>query len=303
MADNENAEPEAVKAEEQPAKKKKKETQFRQIMGRFIHYRTAMVGLILLAIIILACVFAPLLAPYDSNYMDYAALNASPSAEHLLGCDNLGRDILTRLLYGGRLSLALGFIVAIIGMAFGVFFGCIVGYAGGNVDNIAMRICDVWMAIPGTLLSIVISSALGSGFGWTVLALSVSGLPGSVRGTRAMALEEREKDYLEAAKAMNCSRMTIIFKHMMPNIIAPTIVGTTGQIGGTMMNAAGLSYIGLGIQPPTAEWGAMCSAAREYLTKYPHEMIAPGVAILITVLAVNLLGDGLRDAMDPRLKD
>ncbi len=300
MADNETSE---VKTAEQAPKKKKKDTQMRQILRRFVHYRTAMVGTVILILVILACVCAPLIAPYDQNYMDYTALNAGPSTEHLLGCDNLGRDILTRLLYGGRLSLALGFTVAIIGMLFGVFFGCIVGYYGGSVDNIAMRICDIWMAIPGTLLSIVISSALGSGFGWTVVALSVSGLPGSVRGTRAMALEEREKDYLEAAKAMNCSKMTIMFKHMMPNIIAPTIVGTTGQIGGTMMSAAGLSYIGLGIQPPTAEWGAMCSAAREYLTNYPHEMIAPGIAILITVLAINLMGDGLRDAMDPRLKD
>ncbi len=289
--------------ENKPQPKKKKQTQMRQIMGRFIHYRTAMVGAIILIVIIVLCLLAPLIAPYGENEMDYTALDASPSMAHWLGCDNLGRDILSRLLYGGRLSLALGFTVAIIGMAFGVFFGCIVGYAGGTVDNVAMRICDIWMAIPATLLSIVISSALGSGFFWTVIALSVGGLPGSVRGTRSMALQEREKDYLEAAKAMNCSRMTIMFKHMMPNILAPTIVGTTGQIGATMMNAAGLSYIGLGIQPPTAEWGAMCSAARETLTKFPHEMIAPGVAILLTVLAINLMGDGLRDAMDPRLKD
>ncbi len=289
--------------EETPQAKQKHQTQFGQIMGRFIHYRTAMIGLIILAIIIIMCLLAPVIAPYGENEMDYTALDASPSAAHIFGCDNLGRDIFTRLLYGGRLSLALGFIVAIIGMVFGVFFGCIVGYAGGTVDNVAMRICDIWMAIPATLLSIVISSALGSGFFWTVIALSVGGLPGSVRGTRSMALQEREKDYLEAAKAMNCSRMTIMFKHMMPNILAPTIVGTTGQIGATMMNAAGLSYIGLGIQPPTAEWGAMCSAARETLTKFPHEMIAPGIAILLTVLAINLLGDGLRDAMDPRLKD
>ncbi|MCD7761674.1 MAG: ABC transporter permease [Lachnospiraceae bacterium] len=283
--------------------KRKKDTQLRQITRRLVKSKTAMLGLIVLVIIVLACVFAPLIAPYDPNYMDYTSLNAGSSLAHIMGCDNLGRDIFSRILYGGRMSLMLGFTVAIVGMVFGVFFGCIVGYYGGQVDNIAMRICDVWMAIPGTLLAIVISSALGSGFGYTVLALSVSGLPGSVRGTRAMALKEREMEYLEAAKAMNCSKMKIMFKHMMPNIIAPTIVGTTGQIGGTMMSAAGLSYIGLGIQPPTAEWGAMCSSAREYLTKYPHEMLWPGFVILLTVLAINLLGDGLRDAMDPRLKD
>lgn len=283
--------------------RKKKQTQFSQIMGQLSRNKVAMGGLIVLIVIILAAIFAPLIAPYDPNYMDYTALNQTPSAAHIMGCDNLGRDIFSRILYGGRYSLSLGLICAIIGMFFGVFFGTMVGYYGGQVDNIVMRICDVWMAIPATLLAIIISASLGSGFGYTILALTVGGIPGSIRGTRAMALKEREMEYLEAAKAMNCSEFKIMFKHMMPNIIAPTIVGTTGQIGATMMSAAGLSYIGLGIQPPAAEWGAMCSAARDYIMKYPHMMIWPGVAILITVLAINMLGDGLRDAMDPRLKD
>ncbi len=289
-------------AASRPAKRKK-QTQLSQIMGRLRKNKVAMGGLIVLIIIILAAVFAPLIAPYDPNYMDYTALNQSPSMAHIMGCDNLGRDIFSRIIYGGRYSLSLGLICAVIGMLFGVFFGTIVGYYGGQVDNIVMRICDVWMAIPATLLAIIISASLGSGFGYTILALTIGGIPGSIRGTRAMALKEREMEYLEAAKAMNCSQFKIMFKHMMPNIIAPTIVGTTGQIGATMMSAAGLSYIGLGIQPPTAEWGAMCSAARDYIIKYPHMMIWPGVAILITVLAINMLGDGLRDAMDPRLKD
>lgn len=284
-------------------KKRKRQTQFSQIMGRLAKNKVAMGGLIVLILIILSAIFAPLIAPYDPDFMDYANLNATPSMQHIMGCDNLGRDIFSRILYGGRNSLSLGLVCALIGMFFGVFFGSIVGYYGGQVDNIVMRICDVWMAIPGTLLAIIISASFGSGFWYTVLALTVGGIPGSIRGTRAMALKEREMEYLEAAKAMNCSKMKIMFKHMMPNIIAPTIVGTTGQIGGTMMSAAGLSYIGLGIQPPAAEWGAMCSAARDYIMKYPHMMIWPGIAILITVLAINMFGDGLRDAMDPRLKD
>lgn len=254
-------------------RKKKKQTQFSQIMGRLRKNKVAMGGLIVLIIIILAAIFAPLVAPYDPNYMDYSALNQTPSAAHIMGCDNLGRDIFSRIIYGGRYSLSLGLICAIIGMFFGVFFGTMVGYYGGQVDNIVMRICDVWMAIPATLLAIIISASLGSGFGYTILALTVGGIPGSIRGTRAMALKEREMEYLEAAKAMNCSKFKIMYKHMMPNIIAPTIVGTTGQIGATMMSAAGLSYIGLGIQPPAAEWGAMCSAARDYIMKYPHMMI------------------------------
>lgn len=283
--------------------KKRRQTQASQIMGRLRKNKVAMCGLIILILICLSAIFAPLIAPYDPNYMDYSALNQTPCAAHIMGCDNLGRDIFSRILYGGRYSLSLGLICAVIGMFFGVFFGTIVGYFGGKTDNYVMRLCDVWMAIPATLLAIIISASFGSGFGYTVLALTVGGIPGSIRGTRAMALKEREMEYLEAAKAMNCSKMKIMFKHMMPNIIAPTIVGTTGQIGATMMAAAGLSYIGLGIQPPTAEWGAMCSAARDYIMKYPHMMIWPGVAILVTVLAINMLGDGLRDAMDPKLKD
>lgn len=286
-----------------PVKKKKKDSQFRQIMRRLMKNKVAVGGMIILIVIVLAAIIAPLIAPYDPNYMDYSALNQTPSLNHIMGCDNLGRDIFSRVLYGAKNSLSLGFVVAIIGMMLGVFFGCIVGYYGGQVDNLVMRLCDVWMAIPATLLSIIISAALGNGFGFTILALAVGGIPGSIRGTRAMALKEREMEYLEAAKAMNCSKLKIMFKHMMPNIIAPTIVGTTGQIGNTMMASAGLSYIGLGIQPPTAEWGAMCSAAKATFQKYPHTMIMPGLAILITVLAINMFGDGLRDAMDPRLKD
>lgn len=283
--------------------KRKRETMFRQICKRLMKNKVAMAGLIVLILVFILCAAAPLFAPYGPNDMDYRALNAAPSAAHIMGCDNLGRDIFSRILYGGRYSLSLGFICAMIGMVIGVFFGCIVGYSGGAVDNFVMRICDIWSAIPGMLLAIIISTALGSGFLNTVLAMTVGGIPGSIRGTRAMALKERSMEYLEAAKAMNCSKMKILFKHMMPNIIAPTIVGTTGQIGGTIMQAAGLSYIGLGIQPPTPEWGSMCSAARAYILKYPHMMLWPGVAILITVLAFNMFGDGLRDAMDPRLKD
>lgn len=283
--------------------KKKKESPFMQVMKRLIKKPVPMIGLSILLIIIIVCIFAPVFAPYDPNFMDYRALNAKPSLQHLCGCDNLGRDILSRLIYGGRYSLSLGFSCALIGMVGGLFFGSLTGYAGGAVDNVVMRICDIWMAIPGMLLCIILSAAFGNGVGNTILAMSIGGIPGSIRGTRAMALREREMEYLEAAKAMNCSKFKIVFKHMLPNIIAPSIVGTTGQIGGSIMQASGLSFIGLGIQPPTPEWGAMCSAGRNFILTYPHLMIWPGIAILITVLAINMFGDGLRDALDPRLKD
>ncbi|MCD7856237.1 MAG: ABC transporter permease [Clostridiales bacterium] len=207
------------------------------------------------------------------------------------------------MLYGGRFSLGLDLLVSIIGMVLGIFFGAIFGYYGGKVDNISMRVMDIWQAIPSTLLAILISTALGSGFIQTVIALTVGGIPGSIRGTRAMVLKEREMDYLEAARAMNCSDFKIIFKHMVPNVLSPTIVGTTMHIGSTIMEAASLSYIGLGVQPPTPEWGAILADGKSYILSYPHLLVYPGIAIALTVLAFNLFGDGLRDALDPRLKD
>lgn len=286
-----------------PLKKRKKEGMFKQVCKRLVKNPVAMVGLVILVLIVLASIFAPLLAPYDPNYMDYANLKTGPNAQHLLGCDQLGRDILSRMLYGGRYSLALGFICAIIGLILGVFFGCIVGYAGGAVDNAAMRICDIWSSIPSMLLAILVSAALGNGFFNTVLAMTLGSIPGSVRNTRAMVLKERSQEYLEAAKAMNCSQMKIMFKHMMPNIIPFKIVGTTGNIGATIMQASSLSFIGLGMSSTIPEWGAMCSDGRALMLTHPYMIIFPSLIILITVLAFNLFGDGLRDAMDPKLKD
>ena len=284
-------------------KKLKKESNFRSIMRRLAKDRIAMLGLILLILVIVVCVFAPLLTPYSPTQMDAKAVFASPSLEHPFGCDKLGRDVLSRLLYGGRYSLGLGFLVSFIGMFIGVFFGAIFGYYGGKVDMISMRVMDIIQAIPGTLLAILISTALGNGYFQTVLALTVGGLAPSIRGTRAMVLKEREMDYLEAARAMNCNDFKVIFKHMTPNILSPTIVGTTMHIGSTIMSAASLSYIGLGIQPPMPEWGAMLADGKQYILQYPHLLVFPGILIAVTVLAFNLFGDGIRDAMDPRLKD
>ncbi|MCD8369808.1 MAG: ABC transporter permease [Clostridiales bacterium] len=284
-------------------KKKKRESMNMQIFKRLLKNKPAMLGAVVLILVIILAALAPVIAPYDPLYMDYSAFCATPNAKHLLGCDDLGRDILSRLLYGAKTSLFLGFACALIGMFLGMVFGSVVGYIGGRVENVTMRICDIWMAIPGTLLAILISTVLGGGLWQTILALSIGGIPGSIRSFRAMALKEREMEYLEAAAAMNCPKWKIIFKHMVPNIISPCIVGTTGQIGSSIMQAAALSFIGLGIQPPASEWGAMLSSGRNYILTYPHMLIFPGVAIAIVVLAVNLLGDGLRDAMDPKLKD
>lgn len=283
--------------------KRKKENMVIMTIRRTLKNRVSMIGCIILLAIIVLCFAAPLIAPYDPNYMDYTAIKVRPCAAHIMGTDNLGRDIFSRILYGGRMSLALGFICAITGMIVGLFFGCLIGYTGGQTDMVVMRICDIFSAIPGTLLAILISTALGGGFFNTILAMTIGGVPGSIRGSRAMALKEREMEYLEAAKAMNCSKMKIVFRHMMPNIISPTIVSTTMMIGNSIMQASGLSFIGLGIQPTVAEWGAMLSAARAYIMTDPHMILWPGLAIAITVLAINMIGDGLRDALDPKLKD
>ena len=289
----------AVKA----TKRRKKESMFKQVFRRLSKNPAAMAGLIVLGIIIILAIIGPFIAPYDPNAMDYANLYAGPSAKHLLGCDQLGRDLLSRILCGGRYSLSLGIIAAFIGLILGTFFGCLVGYAGKTVDNVAMRICDIWSAIPGMLLAVLISTALGNGFFNTILAMTAGSIPGSIRNTRALVLKEREMEYLEAAKAMNCNVFEIVFQHMLPNIISFKIIGTCGNIGATIMQASGLSFIGLGVPTSIPEWGAMCASARGYFLDYPHIILIPGAVILLTVLSFNLFGDGLRDAMDPKLKD
>lgn len=281
----------------------KKQSHFAVIMKRIGKNPTAMLGLVILLLLTLAAVFAPWIAPYEINEMDFSNMFAPPSAAHLFGTDELGRDIFSRCLYGGRYSLSLGFIAAISATLAGLFIGTIVGYYGGQVDNIAMRICDVIGSIPGNLLAILISTTLGAGFTNTIIAMSIGNLAGRVRGVRAMCLKEREAEYLEAAMSINCSKMKIMFKHMMPNILSPSIVGTTMSIGFTIMNAAGLAYIGLGVQPPTPEWGAMLAAGRKHILQHPTMLVFPGACIALTVFAINLFGDGLRDALDPKLKD
>ncbi|MGI6071877.1 MAG: ABC transporter permease [Lachnospiraceae bacterium] len=283
--------------------KRKKRSMFRITCKRLARSPVAMIGLGILLILVLSAIAAPLIAPYSPTHMDYSAVFCKPCKEHIFGTDGLGRDQFSRMLYGGRYSLSLGFICSFIGMIWGVFFGDLVGYIGGKTDMIVMRIVDILSAIPQMLLAIIISTSMGAGFFNTILALTIGGLPGHLRGPRAMCLKERQMEYLEAAKAMNCSTAKIIYKHMMPNTLSPTIVGTAMGIGGSIESAAALAYIGLGVQPPTPEWGAMLAYGKGYILKYPHLIMWPGVIIAITVLATNMFGDGLRDAMDPRLKD
>ncbi|MCD8014871.1 MAG: ABC transporter permease [Lachnospiraceae bacterium] len=284
------------------AKKKKKKSRFMDTFSRIFETPTAKLGGILLIIIVVLCVGAPLFTKYSPNEMDMTNMFCRPNAEHWCGTDNLGRDQWSRLLYGGRYSLALGIIGSLFAAIGGTGLGVIAGYFGGQVENLLMRFCDIWTAIPGTLLCIVISTALGSGFFNTILALSIGAIPNGARMTRGQILAERTKEYLEAAEAMNCSKLSIMFRHLLPNVISPTIVGTTMGIGATITQAATLSYIGLGVQPPNPEWGAMLSAGKNYVMSYPYLLLFPGLAIGFTTLAINLMGDGLRDALDPKLR-
>lgn len=280
----------------------KKEGQAVQVLKRLGANPSAMVGLVVLIIIILASIFAPLIAPHDPTLLNPVNAFKKPCAEFLLGCDSMGRDQLSRLLYGGRYSLTLGLLAAGASAVIGLVLGTCAGYFGGWVDNLIMRFLDVLQAIPGMLLSICISTALGPGFVNTIVALSIGGIPGITRMLRARILSERKCEYLEAASSINCSTSRIMFKHLLPNTVSPVIVNITMGIGATIMQAAGLSFIGLGMPVGTPEWGSMLSAGRGFVQSYPHLLIWPGLFIAVTVLAFNMLGDGLRDAMDPRLK-
>ena len=283
-------------------KRKKKESMWAQVFKRLCKNNTAMFGLIILLILVFLAVFAPLLTPYDYQEMDLLALNATPSLKHLFGTDSLGRDCMSRVFYGGRFSLGLGISSSLVSTFAAIILGSLAGYYGGWVDNVIMRICDIIQSIPGMLLSIIISATLGVGFGNTIIALAIGGIAGGVRLLRGQILGIRKEEYLEAAMTVNCSPSRIMFRHILPNALSATIVGVTMGMGNTIMVAASLSYIGLGVQPPTPEWGAMLSSGRDVFTKYPHIMLFPGIFIFITVLSFNLFGDGLRDALDPKLK-
>lgn len=273
-----------------------------EVIKRTIASPSALLGAILFAIIVLACIFAPLLTKYGTNDIDIFNLYSPPSREHIFGTDALGRDIFARLLYGGRYSLGMGLLASLLGQGAGICIGCVAGYFGGWTEKTILRILDIWSAIPSQLLCIIISTVLGAGLFNTILALSIGSVPNSVRMVRGQILAEKSKEYLEAAESIDCSKISIMFKHLLPNVVQPSIIGFTMGIGGTITSAAGLSYIGLGIQPPMPEWGAMLADGREYIQAYPHMIAFPGIFIALTVLSLNLLGDGLRDALDPKLR-
>lgn len=283
-------------------KKKKKQSLWRQAFQRLAKDPVAMAGLIGILFLIVISIAAPLLTPYTYKFMDTAHAKEGPSLLHLFGTDLMGRDILTRLLYGGRYSLALGLVSSIISLIIGIIFGAISGYFGGVVDDVIMRICDIVQSIPSLLFCIIIAMTMGDGYLVTIFAIAISGCWGNIRLMRSQLLTVRKEEYLDAASAINCSTPRILFRHALPNVMSPLLIGFTMGIGSQIQTAASLSVLGLGIQPPLPEWGAMLSEGLSYMQKSPHLMFFPGLMIFLISLFINMFGDGLRDALDPKLK-
>ena len=280
-----------------------KNSQTKMIIGRLFKNKAAVIGLVIVSLEILIAVLAPLIIPYDYAEINIMNAKAFPSIQHLMGTDELGRDIFSRLIYGARYSLTIGFVATACAAMGGLLIGSVVGYFGGTVDNMIMRTLDIIQAMPPILLQVCVATTLGTGFTNTVIALSLVGIPGYVRLMRGSVMSIRSVEYLESAESINCSKLRIIFRHVVPNAFAPMIVAITMGVADIILTVAGLSFIGLGVPQPTPEWGAMLSASRNYIRTSAHMVMFPGIAIAITVLALNLLGDGLRDALDPKLKD
>lgn len=271
-------------------------------MRRFLKNRLSILGIVILLVFVLASVFADLIAPFPYDEQNLNAIYQSPSLEHPFGTDAVGRDQFSRVIYGGRASLSIGFAAVGIALVLGILLGCIAGFYGGRYDSVIMRVIDMMLAIPSVLLAIVITSALGASLFNLTLALGISSVPSYARITRASIMSIRGSEYIEAARLGGCSDARIIIRHVLPNILAPLIVQVTLGLGLAILNASSLSFLGLGVQPPTPEWGSMLAAARGEIRNYPYLLVFPGCAIALVVLALNMVGDGLRDALDPRMK-
>lgn len=283
--------------------KKKQRTKTQETWRRLKKNRWAIGGLVIILLLALIALFANQIAPYGYNDQNYMRMLEGPSRAHLLGTDNLGRDVLSRILHGSRLSLSIGFITTSIGLLAGGFLGAVAAYYGGRVDNVIMRFMDVILAIPGFIFAIALVTVLGPSLTNLMIAVGINTIPYFSRIIRSSVLSTKENEFIEAARVIGSSDLWIIFKHLIPNSLAPILVQATLRIGDTIIIASGLSFLGLGAQPPLPEWGALLSAGRGYLRVAWWMATFPGIAIMITVLAFNLLGDGLRDALDPRLKN
>lgn len=282
---------------------KKKLSRSAEVWRRYRKSPTAMIGLAIISVIILSAIFADIIVPYDYGIKQVIPDRLQgPSLKHLFGTDDLGRDLFSRVIHGSRSSLVLGILTTAVATLIGGFLGGICAYYGNRVDNIIMRLLDVITSIPSTLLSLSIVAALGPGIHNLVIAITVSRVPTFARVIRSAVLNIVNQEYIEAAKAGGTRNLRIMLRHVYPNAMSPIIVQCTMSISQLILQAAGLSFLGMGMQPPAPEWGALLNSARDFMRTAPHLMLFPGIAIVLAALAFNLVGDGLRDAFDPRLK-
>jgi len=285
-----------------PTSQIKSESRFSETWRRLCKSKLAVFGLVFMVFIILVAIFANFLAPQGIDEQDLSIMFTRPCLKYPLGTDGLGRDNLSRMMYGARISLACAVVATGIAAVVGTFIGLIAGYYGGKLENVLMRIIDIICAVPSILLAIAIASAMKPGLTSMFISLSIGGMGSFARMTRASVLSERDKEYIESARSNNASDLRIMFKYILPNVSAPLIVGITQSLAAGILGASTLSYIGLGVVAPTPEWGSMLADGRSNIRDYSYLVTAPGVVILLTTFSLYCLGDGLRDALDPRLR-
>ena len=281
-----------------------KNSQFKDMVRRLFKNKAAVAGLFFLIFLILMAIFADALFDYNTQCINQNIPERLQwtSAQHWFGTDEYGRDLLIRIVFGSRISLSIGFIAVLFGLIVGGVLGAVAGFFGGKIDNIIMRLCDVFLAVPMMLMAIVIVAALGASIVNLVIALSISSVPTFARIVRSAVLTVRDMDYVEAARAIGVKTPRILARYILPNCMGPIIVQTTLRVAATISNTAALSFLGLGVKAPQPEWGALLSSGREFIRDSGYLACIPGICIMLTILALNLLGDGLRDALDPRLK-
>jgi ABC-type dipeptide/oligopeptide/nickel transport system permease subunit len=274
-----------------------------RLFFRLLRNRLALVGMIITFIVIVVAALAPIIAPYDPLEIRLSDRLKPPDSTYLLGADHLGRDILSRIIYGAQITLEVGVISVALGTIIGLIAGAAAGYMGKQVDNVIMSIMDAIYAFPAILLALALVAAFGPGLVTVMTAIALHRIPIFARTVRSSILSEKEKEYIEAARCIGQRELAILVRHILPNIVAPIIVVTTTYFASAIIVEASLSFLGLGIPPPEASWGVMLNDGRKYMEQMPHVVVYPGIAISLTVLGFNLLGDGLRDVLDPRLRN
>jgi peptide/nickel transport system permease protein len=283
-------------------KRGRAESELIDLWRRLRRNRAAVIGAVVVGGFVLLAIFAPLLVPYSPIQGALGDRLLAPSQAHWFGTDELGRDLFSRILYGARISLQIQIVAVILALLVGAILGSVGGYLGGTIDNVIMRAMDVLLAFPSIFLALAIIAALGTGLFNLMLAAGISSIPAFARIVRASILSLKEREFVEAALALGSGTSRVVFRHLLPNCLAPLIVQSTLRMATVLLTASGLSFLGLGVQPPTPEWGAMLSNARSYLIVAPHVATIPGLAIMVVVVGFNLFGDGLRDTLDPRLR-